>query len=224
MIVKCSKCQTEMKAPESLYGGRGKCPKCGGPVDIPEHAPDDQRQDITADEEVMENRRDGEASGPWRPAFCQSCGEELPLGAVFCRKCGHKAEEERAAEHESDEAEAQHGAGGGLAPSEAAVREAETPGPAPGFEELAARGALVRPPEYPEKFNPRGFCWPAFWFGFFWYFFKGMTAKGLVLTAMTLALLFLTVGAGLIVMPPLLGFMGYRDYSRFYSTKKQFWW
>ncbi len=216
-----------MKVPESLYGKRGKCPKCGGVIDIPEEVPGVE----PSVEPVMPQKETVYASQPERECaerakYCHSCGSDITADALFCRRCGTQIGAEPKIGHPAQpyEETAMKEQQQQLTPSQAVMHEETAPCAVPSFDELEARGRLVRPPEYPNNFNPRGFCWPAFWFGPLWYFLKGMINKGLLLFGIAVALVVFTIGIGALIMPLLYGFMGYRDYSRYYSTKKQFWW
>jgi hypothetical protein len=99
--VKCPQCGHTLKAPDSGVGKKGKCPECGGVVEItapPEppvvdaevlDAPGiyDQIPEtgIPVDRSAESSQGAGGSGEARRP--CPMCGEQIPLKAMKCRYC-----------------------------------------------------------------------------------------------------------------------------------------
>lgn len=80
--VTCGSCGREMNVKDALAGKKGKCPGCGGIIEVPmpetpvEAAPEPPQtppEPAAAEEEM-------------KP--CVHCGKPLPVNAVFCVHCG----------------------------------------------------------------------------------------------------------------------------------------
>jgi hypothetical protein len=95
---------------------------------------------------------------------------------------------------------------------------------APTYQALQRAGKIVVPPEYKKKPDPEGFCWPAFFFSAFWYLAKGMWKKAMLIFVIHTVLFSVTYGLGNLFFDIYLAIVGRRDYFRYYSCGKQFWW
>lgn len=140
--------------------------------------------------------------------FCPYCGNKNPDDARFCMGCGKSiGEGKKSGKFDKED----------LGISSQPLS----------YEELRKQGKIKIPPEYPLSFNPLSFCWPAFWFGIWWYLVKGMWKKALAITLILIGVGIVTYGYGAIPVGfgfwIYFGIVGYRDYLRYYSTDRQFW-
>lgn len=81
------KCGKEFDVPERMAGKAGKCPACGGRIEVPDpnQAPDPDQ--IIFDEEPEEDNSPAPSSGK-AGCFCRSCGKGVNPDAVVCPACG----------------------------------------------------------------------------------------------------------------------------------------
>jgi hypothetical protein len=121
----------------------------------------------------------------------------------------------------------------------------------PSYDVLIKQTQPKIPPEYPRDWDPLGFHWPAFFLAGLWYLIKGMWKKFLTIFLISVSALFVGgfiagfIGAFIgvdirpdaydslsrlilillgIFWPIYCGVVGRRDYIRYYTTGKQFWW
>jgi len=123
----------------------------------------------------------------------------------------------------------------------------------PSYDVLIKQTQPKIPPEYPRDWDPLGFHWPAFFLTGLWYLIKGMWKKFLTMCLISVSAIwvvfFITgVIAGflgvynnisqdandslfdfLLILLGIFwsfycGIVGRRDYIRYYTTRKQFWW
>ncbi len=94
----CGECGATFKAKRSMAGRKGKCPRCGAALEVPqpESAEDDG---LYALEALADPQRGGPAAAPQAataaaPAAggrrCPSCGQPLGAKARLCARCGIK--------------------------------------------------------------------------------------------------------------------------------------
>ena len=146
---------------------------------------------------------------------CPFCAEEIQDEAIKCKHCGSMlvpiAQENSTSEQKYN----------------APARPIDNI-PAPSYEILIKQTQPKIPPEYPANWNPLGFHWPAFFFGGLWYLIKGMWEKFLTMFIITVIVSIITFGYGTIIAGIVWGIycgsVGRRDYIRYYTTGKQFWW
>lgn len=87
-------CGKRLKVPDKLAGKRGKCPACGGVIEIPASpaAPEpDEGFALAAEIEAAKQRRGKPQPAAPRPdaaAKCGGCGKPMRPGAKICVHCG----------------------------------------------------------------------------------------------------------------------------------------
>jgi hypothetical protein len=98
--VTCPSCGHQTKAPDTAAGKRGKCPKCGGVVQVPSDAAPPVIDAEVVEAQVVDSPPPLPDTIPIEPAPgddagappqdrrpCPVCGEMIPTNALKCRFC-----------------------------------------------------------------------------------------------------------------------------------------
>lgn len=93
--VKCTFCGKQIKAKDSSAGKRGKCPDCGGTIQIP-NLPEQEEEiydaSLTGEDDTFGledyDPNEGETISSANRKPCPSCGEDIARSAAKCRFCG----------------------------------------------------------------------------------------------------------------------------------------